>query len=336
MTGFLSARQIRIFDYPRFAEPLRDRVRERATELANTSGVIIEHIAKNHLRKEDVVAQVLAARGDHPGLVHIISAMEACDSYKPWHDKQTHRTFLRPDTGKCLHYYFYFMDAELGLIYLRVPTPACAGAGSGVRSASSSIATGIAGWPANSPPPGSVSPLPTTPSCTSTTGRARRPSPIASRPTTCIASWTAMPSSAVRCSTSSLSPTIGVSCRSSTPLIWCSARKPSLKPLYEQLSRQAILTVKAEHVAPFLGHKTTPQPAQEIGSQFTTRIEGTCVKHRFGRSSIKIYDKFALVLRIETTTNDVSAFKTTARACPRGGGGGTSAGRRRPRPCPRP
>jgi hypothetical protein len=25
MTGFLSARQIRIFDYPRFAEPLRDR-----------------------------------------------------------------------------------------------------------------------------------------------------------------------------------------------------------------------------------------------------------------------------------------------------------------------
>jgi hypothetical protein len=65
---------------------------------------------------------VLAIRGDHPGLVHIISAMEACDSYKPWHDKRTHRTFLRPDSGKCLHYYFYFIDAELGLIYLRVPT----------------------------------------------------------------------------------------------------------------------------------------------------------------------------------------------------------------------
>jgi len=82
-----------------------------------------------------------------------------------------------------------------------------------------------------------------------------------------------------------------------------------LKPLYEQLSRQAILTVKAEHVATFLGHKITPQLAQDIGSQFATRIEGTCLKHRFGRSSIKIYDKFALVLRIETTTNDVSAFK---------------------------
>src|SRR6478736_3872364 len=99
-----------------------------------------------------------------------------------------------------------------------------------------------------------------------------------------------------------------------------------LKPLYEQLSRQAILTVKAEHVATFLGHKITPQLAQQIGSQFATRIEGTCVKHRFGKSSIKIYDKFALVLRIETTTNDVSAFKhyvgprppsCLVRRCPR-------------------
>ena len=44
-----------------------------------------------------------SVRGAHPGLVHIISAMEGCNAYKPWHDKQTHRTFLRPDTGKCLH-----------------------------------------------------------------------------------------------------------------------------------------------------------------------------------------------------------------------------------------
>jgi len=144
--------------------------------------------------------------------------------------------------------------------------------------------------------------------CASTTGNARRPWPTPSRPTTCIASSITMPSSAVRCSTSSPNPTTGVSCRSDTPLIWCSARQP-LKPLYEQLSRQAILTIKAEHVATFLGHKITAQLAQQIGSQFTTRIEGTCVKHRFSKSSIKIYDKFGLVLRIETTTNDVSAFK---------------------------
>ena len=102
MTGFLSARQIRIFDYPRFAEPLRDQVRERAAELAGAAGITIEHIAKNHIRKEDVVARVLVVRGDRTGLVHIISAMEACDTYKPWHDKHTHRTCGRILANACI------------------------------------------------------------------------------------------------------------------------------------------------------------------------------------------------------------------------------------------
>jgi hypothetical protein len=122
MTSFLNARHIRIFDYPRFAEPLRDRIREAAQALATAQGARIEHVAKAHIRKEDLVAAVLKDRGDHPGLVHVLSAMEACDAYEPWHDKPSHQTFLRHTSGKCLHYYFYWMDETLGLIYLRVPT----------------------------------------------------------------------------------------------------------------------------------------------------------------------------------------------------------------------
>ncbi len=83
----------------------------------------------------------------------------------------------------------------------------------------------------------------------------------------------------------------------------------TLGPLYEQLVRQSVLNVKAEQVATFLGRQITPSLAQEIGSQFATRIEGTCIRHRFGKCSIKMYDKHGIVLRIETTTNDVSFFK---------------------------
>jgi len=295
------ARQIQIFDYPRFAEPLRDRVRERAAELAGAGGIAIEHITKSHIRKEDVVAKVLAVRGEHPGLVHIISAMEACNTCKPWHDKQTHRTFLRPDTGKCLHYYFYFMDAELGLIYLRVPTWCpfrlqfyCNGhswlarrltaAGIGFTLADNAFLR-IDDWERAQTLADGLSP-----------DHLHR----------------VLDHYAQQCC-----PVLDVFAQSyhwsfmqveyATDLVF---RSPAiLKPLYEQLSRQAILTVKAEHVATFLGHKITAQLAQEVGSQFATRIAGTCVKHRFGKSSIKIYDKFGLVLRLETTTNEVSAFK---------------------------
>jgi len=301
MTAFLSARQIRIFDYPRFAEPLRDRVRDRAAELARAAGVAIEHIAKNRIRKEDIVAKVLARRGDHPGLVHIISAMEACDSYKPWHDKRTHRTFLRPDSGKCLHYYFYFIDTELGLIYLRVPTWCpfrlqfyCNGhswlarqltaAGIGFTLADNAF-VGIDDWAraqtlANQLSPADLHHI--------LDRYAQQCCPVADVFAPSY-HWSFM------------------QVEYATDLVFRS--QAVLKPLYEQLSRQAVLTVKAEHVASLLGHKITAQLAQEIGSRFATRIEGTCVKHRFGKSSIKIYDKFALVLRIETTTSDVSAFK---------------------------
>ena len=77
----------------------------------------------------------------------------------------------------------------------------------------------------------------------------------------------------------------------------------------EGLSRQAVIAVKAEQVSSFLGKKITPQLAQEIGSRLSTRIAGTCIKHCMGSASVKIYDKFKRVLRIETTTNDVSFFK---------------------------
>lgn len=60
VTAYLYARGIRIFDYPQFAAPLRDTIRERAhQELARSAGIVIEHIAKVHIRKEDEVAKLI-------------------------------------------------------------------------------------------------------------------------------------------------------------------------------------------------------------------------------------------------------------------------------------
>ena len=43
MTSFLYSRGIRIFDYARFAEPLRERIRARAQEVCAEAGVEVEH-----------------------------------------------------------------------------------------------------------------------------------------------------------------------------------------------------------------------------------------------------------------------------------------------------
>ena len=46
-----------------------------------------------------------------------------------------------------------------------------------------------------------------------------------------------------------------------------------------------------------------------MGNNYNIRIEGSRIKHTMGKSSIKMYDKFSRILRIETTTNDVGFFK---------------------------
>jgi len=98
MTSYLNAHNIRIFDYVRFAQPLRESICQNAERLAAENGLTIEFLRRpKSVRKEDKVQKILRQRGDHPGLVCIFSVMEPCSSYEPWHDKKTGKTYLRPD-----------------------------------------------------------------------------------------------------------------------------------------------------------------------------------------------------------------------------------------------
>jgi hypothetical protein len=302
MTSFLFSRGIRIFDYPKFAEPLRDRIRERAQEVCDANGVSIEHVNKSHIRKEDLVARVLAERGNAPGLVHVISSMESCLSYKPWLDKSNGHVFLRGDTGKCLHYYFYFIDEEFGLCYLRVPTWAPFGLQfycNGHSALACSLKREGIEFVQEDNAFLRVADL----ARAQALADAFNPEQLHRRLTR-YALW--------------LCPVADVFAQDdwhwsirqaeySTDLMFRSEQ--ILVPLYDAISRQAVLAADAPRVAGFLGKKITPALAQEIGSRLSTRIEGRCIKHYMGAAGVKVYDKFSRVLRVETTVNDVSFFK---------------------------
>jgi len=89
------------------------------------------------------------------------------------------------------------------------------------------------------------------------------------------------------------------------------AKQSDLQAVYERPTRAAIHPVKPDNIAAFLGRKL-------LGSYTaTTRIRwatGTIraskghasIRHTMGRVTIKMYDKFRLILRIETTVVDVS------------------------------
>jgi hypothetical protein len=66
--------------------------------------------------------------------------------------------------------------------------------------------------------------------------------------------------------------------------------------------------VKARDGATFLGKRLQINSEHEVGNRYEIRLEGTRVRHCMGPASIKIYDKFGQILRIETTINDVQFF----------------------------
>jgi hypothetical protein len=302
MATYLRLHGHRVFDYPRFAEPLREAIRQNAERIARESGLAIEFIRSvGAFRKEDRIRAILAERGDQPGLVHIFSAMEPCAAFTPWHDKPSGKTGLRYKDGKCLHYYFYFLDAEFGLCYLRVPTWApfrlqfyCNGhtwlAGQLRRE-------GIACEPLDNTfrtigdfarAQALADAFPIERLHRFLDGLALRYCPVAAQ-FGATYHWSLM------------------QVEYATDLLF--HRQADLRPLYDTLVRTAVHAVKPEHVATFLGRKLTGAYRDELGNDFHTRLQGACLKHHMGPVAIKLYDKQALVLRIETTVNDVSFFR---------------------------
>ena len=298
---WLQRDNIRCFDLKVFAEPLRDAVRDHAILMARNAGLSIEHIERKNFRKEDRVAEVLQQRGQAPGLVHVFSAMEACPAFKPWHDKTTGKTGLRYTTGKCLHYYFYFLHPRLGLVYVRVPTwlpfrlqiyfnghnwLASQLRQAGVKfQMEDNVLVGCDDW-----------------------NKAQAlADDFSIDQLKADLDWLAR-----QCVPALLERFRGgyhwslMQVEYSLDLVWRSAQK--LAPVYEELSRQAIFTVKAPEVAKFLGKRFPQNTDTALGSDFHTRVEGTRVKHFLGPASLKLYDKRGRVLRLECTVNDVTFF----------------------------
>jgi hypothetical protein len=302
MATTLDTRGIRLFDYPKqFAEPLRDAIRAHAERVAAEAGIEVEYIKKpTTYRKEDRIRQIVAERGSHPGLVHVFSVMELCSSYKPWHDKRTGFTHLRPDHGKCVYYYFYFIDEVLGLCFLSVPTWCPFRAqfyfnghnwlASKLKSAGVSFEVqdnaivAISNW--------------------------RKAQDLSD--SMAVTELHARMDAAVGRYIPDLAP-LGryhwsiAQAEYATDILFRSAA--DLAPLYDHLLRTSIHAIKADDIATFLGRSPATAEKRETGGDFSIRIHGTRVRHYLGPASIKMYDKHGFILRVETTTNDVSFFR---------------------------
>ena len=299
MAGFLSYRKVLLFDYTKYMNPIREAIRENAEQLAKKNDLDIIFVRSSKARKEDIVKANIDE--NKTGLVCILSAMEACPSYQPWHDKVSRKTFLKGTQSKCLHYYFYFNDPDLGLGYVRVPTWApfqlqiyfnghnLLAANLDKKKIEYSMIDNAFDY---------VDDYKKAQRLSDNMDISKIHKKL---------DWFAKIYCPIHTQFDEKYHWSTMQVEYSTDIIFKDQK--DLQNIYPELVATAIHTVKPDHIATFLGQKLTGHYQGEMGNNYHVRIEGCCIKHAMGAVSIKMYDKFSKVLRIETTVNDVTQFK---------------------------
>lgn len=305
MTNLLYRKNMLLKDITQFTDPLRNEIHQNAKRISKSTGVEIEFIRKTKsVRKEDLVQKHIEQSGKTSGLVCILSAVESCQNYVYRFDKQTGRSYLKMTGGKCSHYYFYIIDPEFGLCYFRVPTW-CPFRVQFYFNAHNWLAKkmDVAGI-----------------------GYVQKDNAF-----THISDYAAAQKLADSFEVRQLHQFLDKLCDIYCPIYrqiehtgyhWSIMQleyatdivfkdTKSLGPIYDELLKQMMHTVTPNDVARFLGKKGVHgKNNKELDTSYkhVLREEMRRIKHRMGSTSVKIYDKFSQVLRIETTTNKTTEF----------------------------
>ena len=194
-------------------------------------------------------------------MVHIFSALESCNTFKPWHDKKTGRTYFKPDSGKCLHYYFYFIDAwapfRLQFYF------------NGHNLLAKKLRRQGIPYEMQDNAFISISDFEAAAQLSEDFIDLRK---LHRKLDTIVADYCPALSvfqKGVHWSIMQIEYALDIVFKSAE----------SFAPLYENLVRTAIHAVKPENVATFLGRKLDGRNTQEIGGDLKTQIQGTRIKH---------------------------------------------------------
>ena len=300
LTKSLYAAGLSVADLTAFATPLRDEICANAQALARAHGAEIEFVQRKNFRQEKRVAEVLARRGRHPGLVHVFRVKERARVYdlRRYGEDQVR---LIQRSGQCLHFYFYFLHERLGLLSVRVPTWLPFGL-QVYLNGHSVLARSLA-------QAGSEHEL-----CDNAFLQLAEPARAQTLSDT-LASKTLhaeLAALAQLCCPPSTRFRGGyhwsfVQVEYSWDVVF---RRPAVvETLFEELARAALLTVRCEDVARFLGKPLSAQHDTELSSHFGGRAPAVRLRHRLGPASLKLYTKEHRILRLECTCYDVTFFR---------------------------
>jgi hypothetical protein len=312
LNGFVDrVLKMRRVDFLPFVEAQSQTLVEHAQAMARQAGVPYDYLRGRH-DKDKRIRALLRERSIQEGLVAVLCTLETCRTVKLQHGAQRPRLVFAPRPQRVL--YFYFLDPECGLVYFRLQSwfPFVAQAYvNGHEWLARQLHQRGSGFVQRD-------------NAFTHLDDVAQAQGLAKRFVKCdwvkiLQRWARRfhPLLQQRWLAGGRYYWVIDQAEYSTDLLFRSSQ--ALAALYPRLLDHATLHFSAEDILTFLGRRLHPCFDGEV---LTTcrkdRQPGARVKHRVKNNWLKMYDKFGLILRIETVINQPREFKVR-RWCTRHG-----------------
>lgn len=308
LLSWLWTRQVKLKHFKPLALELTATLKASVEGVAASAGRTVKYLASAALSKEDLVRELLQREGISEGLVCVLSCVEPCRSYDIHRNRETKHIDLVQSLRKCLHWYFYFLDSQLGLCHVRVQS---------WLPFTVHICVNGREWLCRSLETAGVAFRRSDNCLLQVADVATAQKLLDAQP---WADWQGILNGLVRRACPALFKLPGREellsyywsadeTEWATDILFDSPRE--LARQYPALIRHAMTTFGSREVMRFLGRTRLPARGGvdvrfngEVTSDLRERPEGLRIKHRMNGNSVKMYDKQGSVLRIETTIND--------------------------------
>jgi len=306
---FLRSQDVLLKDYRDYAQGVTRQLKAHAEALAAASGRPYQYLGQGYTAaqgqsKEELARALAAQDGITDGLVCVLGVLELNTAFSVLGNRSTQQLEVVRERRQCLHLYFYYQDAEFGLIHIRLQTwfpfevQIYVNGREWLARQLDAQGIGYERYDNCFLHLADVTVAQTLSEKFAHREWARVLQALARRVNPFLATL----------DTGGYGEYYWVTqeCEIATDLMFPSraALEGYVPELYEQAWRQ----FGAKEVLQFLGRKLHGNYQGEVTSDLKQRPTGWRVKHRAKSNSIKMYDKHS-VLRIETTINKAREFK---------------------------
>jgi hypothetical protein len=306
MYGFLCRARVTLLDFKPFVFDVSERVKEAALREAREHERPIRYLESSTIDKEALARRLLEEHPIEQGLICVLTAVEPCMSFEYHRSPNPKERGLKLRHRKCLHIYQYYRHPMLGFMNARIQTwfpfniQICINGREWLGTQLKAL--GVTAFKRNDNcftwlgDPDLAQRLMNTQLETNwkraLDSVARMLNPLHRaifKPWPMDYYWTAYQS------------------EWATDVLFKDPK--SLAAIYPALTAHATQHFKSADVMRFLGKKAHGNYTGELVTSFKDRAEGVRVKHWASGNSIKMYDKAASVLRVETTIAKTAGFK---------------------------